>query len=309
MDLLTRRSFAVLAFVTLGPGCYASGPENRCPYPECEQVSIPAGPFMMGSDDPDVPMVSRPFEVWLSGYLIDRFEVTNRRYRLCVEAGFCRWHVEGLCEEQGGGEPPPEDDRRPVRCVNLEDADAYCRWIGRRLPTEAEWEKAARGGCEIVAPTECGDEDTLRRYSWTSETTLPTGICALPKAGDTPTGSSTGGCCTPHGPALGFFDTFEVGTTPYDRSPYGVEDMAGNVSEITSDAIVDDVASACGRPCIDPHWEPAAPGTVAGWRVARGSNVCGRVDGVKVYYRAMGAAGAMPGLGFRCAASVPPAEP
>ncbi len=301
MDLVTRRRLALLALVTLGPGCYASGPENRCPYPECEQVSIPAGPFMMGSDDLDVRMVSRPFEVQLSAYQIDRFEVTNRRYRLCVEAGFCRWHLEGLCGEQGGGEPPPEDDRRPVRCVNLEDADAYCRWIGRRLPTEAEWEKAARGGCEVVEPAECGDEDSLRWYSWTSGTSIPAEPCALPKAGTRGPSSSFVSCCTPHGTTAAVVDLYEVGSEPYDRSPYGVEDMAGNVSEITSDAIVDDVASLCGRPCIDPHWEPAEPGTVEGWRVARGSNVCGNTDEIKAYYRQGVAAGAMPWLGFRCA--------
>ncbi|MFC1491737.1 SUMF1/EgtB/PvdO family nonheme iron enzyme [Nitrospinota bacterium] len=101
-------------------------------------VEIPPGPFLMGSDlgnHDEQPQRT----VSLSGFWIDKFQVTNEQYRRFLE-------------ETGAFSPPPsfsKDDfvgpRQPVVSVSWEEANAYCQWTGRRLPTEAEWEKAARG--------------------------------------------------------------------------------------------------------------------------------------------------------------------
>ena len=307
MGAVIPRLAAVAVAVQAAAGCYSSGPEDRCPYAECEQIPVPVGPFMMGSDDDDprLEMLSPPFQVDLSAFRIDRYEVTVRRFRLCVEAGACRWEDDGWCDMLGsGGEPPRERDRTPVDCVSPVEAEAYCRWIGRRLPTEAEWEKAARGGCEIVEPASCGPEDTTRRYSWTSSVDVSSEMCSLPRVGDSGTFGPGMACCTRHGPELGVVDLFDVGSDPPDRSPYGVQDMAGNVSEITSDAIVVDLAAACGTPCVDPHWEShvGMPSSIPpGARIVRGGDICSGRDDARVYFRSRISSGPGPAVGFRCA--------
>jgi len=100
---------------------------------------IPAGTFMMGSKygDDELPI----HEVFLDRYAIDVYEVTNERYKECVTAG--------ACNKPGGSYyGNAQYDDHPVVYVSWNDAEAYCEWRGARLPSEAEWEKAARGGLE-----------------------------------------------------------------------------------------------------------------------------------------------------------------
>lgn len=171
-------------------------------------VYIPAGEFIMGSDEVDkegrgVEFGSRkPWyldehpmrRVHLKGFYIDKFEVANKDYKRFVDAAGSRppfgW--------KGNDFPKGEGDY-PAVSINWYEADAYCRWLEKRLPTEEEWEKAARG-------------TDGRIYAWGNEYD--------PKKGNT--GGAGIGRMTP------------VGSFEGDRSPYGVYDMAGNVMEWTT---------------------------------------------------------------------------
>ena len=130
----------------------------------------------------------------LKGFYIDRFEVVYREYKRFVDATGSRptngWGGSGFQKAQ---------ENYPVVSINWYEADGYCRWLGRRLPTEEEWEKAARG-------------TDGRVYPWGNEYD--------PKKGNTG-GAGTGGAVS-------------VGSFEGDRSPYGVYDMAGNVMEWTA---------------------------------------------------------------------------
>ncbi len=167
-----------------------------------EWINVPAGEFLMGSTDADAYASNdeKPKHiVYLDAYRIGKYEVTNAQYTQCVKARVCF---------------PPYASRylneiynhHPVVYVNWEDANAYCSWIGGRLPTEAEWEKAARGGLED------------QKYSWgDSEPT-----CEIQaNNGANYKGS---GCQE---------DTIPVGS--FAPNGYGLYDMAGNVWEWVSD--------------------------------------------------------------------------
>jgi hypothetical protein len=154
-------------------------------------AAVPGGPFLMGSDDPDADADERPPAlVSVEAFWIDRVEVTNARYDACVQAGACT-----LPAGPALGDATKAD--HPVTIVSWAQADAYCRWAGKRLPTEAEWEKAARG------------EDG-RRYPWGSEFE-PERLNAGYTAGTAAVGSHAAGAST-----------------------HGVLDLAGNVWEWTA---------------------------------------------------------------------------
>jgi formylglycine-generating enzyme required for sulfatase activity len=194
---------------------------------------VPAGPFVMGVDDDSGNEGSGPKHiVTLSkAYAIDLTEVTNTAYAECVAAGACT-------------EPAPFTNRRisqyygnpsfanyPVLNVPWQQAVQYCAWAGKRLPTEAEWEKAGRGGCEIVAPAACGSEDE-RLNPWGN--TNPN--C---------TQANYDGCSPLGGP-------LPVGSLPAGDSPYGVHDLIGNAWEFTADYYAVDAYVACADGCTDP---------------------------------------------------------
>ncbi|HIA04651.1 MAG TPA: hypothetical protein EYN66_22620, partial [Myxococcales bacterium] len=114
------------------------------PRKEAGMVFVPQGAFIMGSDQGEFDEEPR-HRVELDAYFIDTHEVTNGAYKQCVEAKKCR-HQRYWRDKSING------PRHPVVAVGWQDAFKYCRFAGKRLPTEAEWEKAARGTDERIYP-------------------------------------------------------------------------------------------------------------------------------------------------------------
>lgn len=155
--------------------------------------------FWMGSDkgsDDEKPV----HKVSLDDFYMDVYEVANKRYKTCVDAGQCKAPSERKSYTRASYYGDPIFDDYPVIYVGWEQAKTYCEWRGARLPTEAEWEKAAKG-------------TDARTYPWGD------GI-------DCNKANYQGSCVG---------DTTKVGTYPKGVSPYGLHDMAGNVWEWVAD--------------------------------------------------------------------------
>jgi len=178
-----------------------------------EMIVIPAGKFLMGTTVEQAQRLAGEYGYdvsWFSGempgkqvdlgaFAIDKYPVTNRQFALfCRETGYRprpHWH---------GPQPPEGLGDHPVVFVNLADAAAYARWAGKRLPTESEWEKAARGEAGLLFPW--GDAFDPQACRFNADPATP-------------------------GP-----NTAPVDAHPKGASPYGVMDMVGNVSEWCSDS-------------------------------------------------------------------------
>ncbi|MEE4195213.1 MAG: SUMF1/EgtB/PvdO family nonheme iron enzyme [Anaerolineae bacterium] len=172
---------------------------------------VPQGAFMMGSNDPQLNNANPVHSVVLPAFLIDKFEISNSQFAAFLnqtqdyttngadwfgdaDSGIRLKQVEGMWQPVSGFE------QHPVVSISWFGAQAYCEWAGGRLPTEAEWEKAARGADGLIYPW--GNQFEECRYA------------------------NSYGCA---------LDTTEIGSYPEGISPFGAFDMAGNVFEWTAD--------------------------------------------------------------------------
>jgi formylglycine-generating enzyme required for sulfatase activity len=165
-----------------------------------ELVAIPAGPFLRGSAFGRAEPDEQPArEITLAAYSIDKTEVSVAQYRKCFLAGACTPPALDL----GCNWKETTRESHPVNCITWYQAEKYCQWAGAKLPTEAQWEKAARGTDGALFP-----------WGWF----FPS--CDYANWNDRRLG---GGC--------GKSSTWPVGSFPLGASPYGVDDLAGNVWE------------------------------------------------------------------------------
>jgi formylglycine-generating enzyme required for sulfatase activity len=244
-------------------------------------VYIPAGEFFMGSTDADITQAMQrcsgstcnfndeqpQHTVYLDAFWMDQTEVTNKMYALCVTAGKCNPPITSASYTHQDYYGNPRFDYYPVIFVSWNDASAYCAWAGRHLPTEAEWEKAARG-------------TDGRTYPWGN--TLPN-LSLLNFNYNSIVG-----------------DTTAVGNYPNGVSPYGAYDMAGNVSEW-----VNDWYSATYY-ASSPDSNPTGPSSGDG-RVLRGGSWSYLASSVRSALRNwISPTGSSDFIGFRCARGTSP---
>jgi formylglycine-generating enzyme required for sulfatase activity len=221
---------AYLIAVAVGAGALAipmHTPEAQAQQPTmpCPQgfVRIPAGTFLMGSAPGDGETDEHPAHaVTVPSFCMERLEVTVAEYEACMLAGVCTaTGADSQCNMNPGKRPSRSN--HPVNCVDFSQAMTFCAYIGARLPTEPEWEYAARGV-------------DGRKYPW----------------GNTPPGpqllNACGAECSVYAANLatpetkmamypgsdGYAETSPVGSYPRGASPFGILDIAGNVYEWTS---------------------------------------------------------------------------
>ena len=245
--------------------------------PTGEMIRIAAGEFEMGCDEEletcwanEKPL----HRVYLDAYEIDRYEVTNARYQACV--------LDDVCTEPGSLLSPNgvpyfgEDafDNYPVINVTWEQAKTFCEWEDSRLPTEAEWERAARGDADTRIFPWGDDEPTCERANGAFDDN-----CAL-------------------------YDIAEVGSHPTGASPDGLMDMSGNVLEWVNDWYDADYYQS--MPADEPANNPTGPST-GDAHVLRGGSWSSPRQRLRVAYRYGGGDGATASelhqIGFRCARS------
>lgn len=185
-----------------GPKGGNAGDEETASADGMAQVYVPGGKFQMGGVDGDAQDDEKPAHfVTIGPFWLDKHEVTNAMYQLCVAAGVCNPPRAFKSESRESYYGNKDFADYPVVFVNWNDAKTYCEWAGRRLPTEAEWEYAARGSADF------------RRFPW----------------GDQSPDNSLAN--------YDFIvrDTTRVGNYPKGASPFGALDMSGNVWEWVSD--------------------------------------------------------------------------
>jgi formylglycine-generating enzyme required for sulfatase activity len=194
--VIARRVLFVLGTVLAGCGGAADdGAADAMPPLDPAMVRFPAGALILGSDDGAAD--ERPVRtVELAAFDLDRREVTQAEWQACRDAGAC---TAVLCQESPYWSPTKYPEH-PALCMSHDQAQAYCAWRGKRLPSEAEWERAARGAAG-------------RAYAW---------------------GDAAPDCARANADGCGG-DPAPVGSRPDGATPEGVLDLTGNVREWVAD--------------------------------------------------------------------------
>jgi formylglycine-generating enzyme required for sulfatase activity len=264
------------------------------PAPRCaaDMVMIPGGKFYMGSDD-GLPNERPAHKVALAPFCIDVHEVTTEAYKACSDVGDCKRApvvnaYEGITDKERkafdplcNGNQPIERRKHPINCVDWDMAQVFCSAHGGRLPSEAEWEFAARGPDGRKFPW--GDEAPSNRFlnacgpeclAWGQRNHIP--LTAMYNTDD------------------GWETTAPVGSFPAGNSRYGLQDVVGNVWEWVNDWYEPYGADAATQPTGPPE------GT---FRVIRGGAWNGGYDAwVRPTFRYRDAPDKRSyGIGFRCA--------
>ncbi len=166
--------------------------------PAAGMLRVPGGTFRMGADLGGEPDEHPAHDVHVGSFFLDVTEVTNGEYQACVRANACRAPDAANARRHHMRENDLRSAHQPVTEVSWDDANAYCTFVEKRLPTEAEWERASRG-------------DDQRRFPWGNEP--PRRDLAV----------------------FGTTKTADVGSRPNGKGPYGHLDLAGNVWEWVAD--------------------------------------------------------------------------
>jgi sulfatase modifying factor 1 len=240
-----------------------------------EMVLVPSGEFFYGCNarvDSECEDTEKPGQTMsLPAFRIDRTEVTVAAYKQCVDADRCSSagvempYVNGkeVAAAAGWCNWGKGRDDHPMNCVDWNQARTYCAWTGKRLPTEQEWEKAARG-------------TDGRKYAWGNE---GYGNRKVANIADETAKRSNPRWTVAAGYDDGYVGTSPVGKFPAGRSPFGAEDMIGNVYEWTDTETVEKTkvlrgASWFGEPraarASDRSWfDPSARFGFFGFRCAQ----------------------------------------
>jgi formylglycine-generating enzyme required for sulfatase activity len=251
-------------------------------------VDVPAGKFLMGSTGGPVNEGPQRL-VYLDAYQIDRYEVTVLQYRRFILATARKAPVYW-----SGSDYPPGQADVPVVGVSWEDASAYCAWVGKRLPTEAEWEKACRG-------------IDGRSYPWGDQWNPDWANVGKPFEQAQPgVWDAAWSFLLVERPGPAMPSLRPIGTYPLGASPYGVMDLAGNASEWVLDWYNwGDYSNLPARnpQGLGPQWNHCLRGS--SWYIPYGDGGEGQAKSRCSARNSSHAGNSDPRAGFRCAKSVP----
>jgi len=268
------------------PVCSASGQTWTSPLDGMQIVCVPPGEFLMGSTDVQVTQIVEhcvsaglaqnvceggfssegpQHTVFLDAYWMDKYEVSNGQYQKCVAAGGCTQPWDTSSDTRPSYFGNEQYANYPVIQVDWNQASAYCKWAGRQLPTEAQWEKAARGTDGRTYPWGEGIDCQKANYM-----------------------GKPGGCTG---------DTTEVGNYPQGASLYGAMDLAGNVMEWVNDWYGEEYYSQ------SPTQNPSGPSS-GEYRVLRGGSLRDGQSYTRSAARTRDLPGKrLQEIGFRCVSS------